>query len=121
MEDLVHQEAVKIVDRVFELLELSPTGAVSASNVDRVLNVFNAASMMGNFRLDSMRDVRAIEKEIYSVYPRYENTKLWMQDTRQAYDFVNLPHRNPFTPHQYTRTDTVAIANKIMYSLGVFE
>jgi len=121
MEDLVNAEAVKIVDKVFDLLHLSMTGPVDAADVDRTLNVFNAASMMGTFVLDSMRDLMTIEREIFDIYPRFENTQIWMRDVRHAYDFLNLPHRNPFIVHKYTYDDTVAIANKIMYSLGMFE
>jgi len=120
MEDLVHQEALNIVDKIVELMRL-PMYGIETKDFDRVIAVFNAASMIGEFTLEQYGDIANIESEINEVYPRFNNTILWMMDVRNEHDWNSLPRRNPFVQHQYGYTDIVHVATRVMYSLGLFE
>jgi len=120
VEDLVNREALNILDKIAELMRL-PMHSIKTNDFDRVIAVFTAASLIGEFTLEQPADIEGIESEINDVYTRYENTKLWMIDVRYENDWNSLPRRNPFVPHQYDYTDLVQVATRVMYSLGFFE
>jgi len=120
MEDLVNREALNIVDKVIELMRV-PMHGIETSDFDRVIAVFNAASLMGEFTLEQYSDIAEIEKEVYDVYPRFDSIKTWMVDVRHEHDWNRLPTRNPFMQHQYGYSDIVQVATRVMHSIGLFE
>merc|ERR1719203_2298796 len=71
--------------------------------------------------LDDVTDVDFIEKDVRIVYPRFDNSELWMKDVRHTYDWLRVHHRNPFVKHEHTYKDVAEIAKRVMYSLGKFE
>jgi len=121
MEDLVHKEAMDVLAQVFLVLDLPLVGSVQASDLDRAIAVFFAAFSLGDFKLHSKKDLLTVEKDIWEAAPKFSESKIWMQDTRHSLDLAGSHRRNPFIPREYSFEDGIALAQKVMHSLGSYE
>jgi len=97
LSDLIHNEGVRNLGAVYEVMQLRGGNDLEVSDFNRALRGYLAVTVIGmGIQFEEVRDLNAIEAEAREVYAEYDDLILWVEDTRLTRKFVEQHQRNPF-------------------------
>jgi len=115
LSDLIHNEGVKNLHAVYEILGYPTGGDVTLPDFNLALRGYLSTLIVGfDAKVTNAGTIRSLEVEARDVYAEYDDLLMWVEDTRIARDFMGRSHRNPFQAREGISPEQ---ADELMYDL----
>jgi len=97
LSDLVHNEGVKHLHAVYNILRLPTASDVSVESFTSAVRGYLAATIVGfGATLEGASGLAALETEARDVYAEYDDLLMWFEDSRLTRNFLHGSSQSPF-------------------------
>jgi len=97
LEQVVHEASLGWLEAAYRVLQIPTTGRVAAEQVGEALSLYMMMFVTGEDMLGTNQsEVLAVRKEIYDIYPAWDETRLWLRDVEQSVAHGQRSVGNPF-------------------------
>jgi len=98
LSDLVHNEGIKNLHVVYDILQLPTSGDVSLASFNTAIRGYLAATIVGDFgpKLVDARGLKLLESDAREFYEEYDDLLMWIDDARLTRVIMDRSIRNPF-------------------------
>jgi len=108
--ELIHKEAAMRLDEIHDAFKLGHR--ISHQESELAIKVYFAEFLLGA-QVRSMKAVRIIDANMWSVYPDWDNTLMWVKDMRSDFAWVLRDARNPFVSADQTYEENARLLHNI--------
>jgi len=121
--DLVHKEAARVLEAIFAQQGYDLIGGVTREESNNAIVVYILSYIFSDTVLEaSAEDLKAFVKDsIREYYPTWDETMMWHEDLRRAYDLNSRSLNNPFHANVDTFDSTLAFAQYLSHHFGSFQ
>jgi len=96
LSDLAAREAVNELDYIYSALKVRDDRPINDDELKKVFRAFQVAKIWGTQEGDAGRNLKSAERQLEDTYLGWSETKMWVSDEIQTFDFLRRDSRNPF-------------------------
>jgi len=120
--DLIHAEAVGLLEQIFEVERLPRFGPVQPGQADAAVDVFIMAYLLGGETvIEHREDVEDMKDRLEYQYANVNETNMFVQDLRYTHNLEQRSRRNPFVDRPAGFDESAAFALQFGHSFGSFQ